>query len=111
MANYAPFNIFNELENNYIDLGVLDAKFQFELKYKPIRGLELSALGASSTQPTSQQHNIKDNSNQALAYRAMPNGIIRDANKFLSITIRTIPLNCLTRCSRKAASCTRQTTG
>ena len=83
VANYAPFNIFNELDNNYIDLGVLDAKFQFELKYKPIRGLELTALGAFKHAATSQQHNIKDNSNQALTYRAMPNGIIRDANKFL----------------------------
>ena len=46
VANYAPFNIFHELDNNYIDLNVLDAKFQFELKYKPIKDLELAALGA-----------------------------------------------------------------
>lgn len=46
VANYAPFNIFNELDNNYIDLNVLDAKFQAEIKFKPIRGLELSVLGA-----------------------------------------------------------------
>lgn len=83
VANYAPFNIFNELDNNYIDLGVLDAKFQFELKYKPFRDLELSALGAFKQTAATQQHNIKDNSNQALAYRAMPNSIIRDANKLL----------------------------
>lgn len=83
VANYAPFNIFNELNNNYIDLGVLDAKFQFELKYKPIRDLEFTALGAFKRASTTQQHNIRDNSNQALAYRAMPNGIIRDANKYL----------------------------
>ena len=82
-ANYAPFNIFNELENNYIDLGVQDAKFQVELKYKPIQGLELAMLGAFKHTTTSQQHNIKDNSNQALAYRAMQNSIIRDANKYL----------------------------
>ena len=83
VANYAPFNIFNELENNFIDLNVLDAKFQAELRYKPIRGLELSLLGAFKHTAASQQHNIRDNSNQALAYRAMPNGIIRESNKYL----------------------------
>ena len=29
--NYADFNIFNELENNYIDMNVVDLKFQGEL--------------------------------------------------------------------------------
>ena len=27
VANYAPFNIFHELDNNYIDLNTLDARF------------------------------------------------------------------------------------
>ena len=83
VANFAPFNIFNELNNNYIDLNVLDAKFQLELKYKPIKGLELSALGAFKYMASTQEHNVKDNSNQAMAYRAMSNGIIREANKYL----------------------------
>nr|DAF61526.1 MAG TPA: TonB-linked outer membrane protein, SusC/RagA family [Siphoviridae sp. ctJ0s2] len=82
-ANYAPFNIFNELENNYIDLDVLDAKFQAELRFKPIRGLELTLLGAFKHTAASQQHNVRDNSNQALAYRAMPNSVIRESNKYL----------------------------
>ena len=80
VANFAPFNIFNELN---IDLNVLDAKFQLELKYKPIKGLELSALGAFKYMASTQEHNVKDNSNQAMAYRAMSNGIIREANKYL----------------------------
>ena len=83
IANFAPFNIHHELENNYIDLNVLDAKFQFELKYKPIKELELSALGAFKYALTSQEHKMKDQSNQAMAYRAMPNAIIRDANPYL----------------------------
>ena len=69
-SNYAPFNILNELENNYMDLNIVDVKFQGELKWKPIAGLEFSALGAVKYQGTSQEHNIKDNSNQAEAYRA-----------------------------------------
>ena len=83
VANYAPFNIFNELNNNYIDLNTLDARFQLELKYKPVKGLELSLLGAFKYMASTQEHFVKDESNQALAYRAMANGIIRDANKYL----------------------------
>ena len=83
VLNYAPFNVFHELENNYIDLNVLDAKFQFELKYKPIKDLELAALGAFKYATTSQEHKVFDTSNQAEAYRAMPNAIIRDKNYLL----------------------------
>ena len=43
--NYARFNIFDELANNYIDVDVMDLKFQGELSWKPILGLELKALG------------------------------------------------------------------
>ncbi len=54
-ANYAPFNILNELENNSIDVNVIDAKFQGELKFKPIRDLELAVLGAVKYTGTSQE--------------------------------------------------------
>jgi TonB-linked SusC/RagA family outer membrane protein len=81
--NYASFNIMNELDNNYMDLNVTDLKFQAELKYKPIRGLELSALGAAKYAGTSNQHTITENSNQALAYRAMDDSTIREKNSYL----------------------------
>ena len=81
--NYADFNIFNELENNYLDINVVDLKFQGEMKWKPVKGLELAALGAVKYQATSQEHTITDYSNQALAYRAMPTTHIRDNNPFL----------------------------
>ena len=71
------------MNNNYIDLNTLDARFQLELKYKPVKGLELSVLGAFKYMASTQEHFVKDESNQALAYRAMSNGIIRDANKYL----------------------------
>ena len=82
-SNYAPFNIMHELETNYIDVNYLDAKFQGELKYKPIKDLEISVLGAMKYTTTSQEYKIMDDSNQAEAYRAMGNSIIRDANKYL----------------------------
>ena len=82
-SNYAPFNIMNELETNYIDVNFIDAKFQAELKWKPIKDLELSALGALKYTTTSQEYKILDSSNQAESYRAMGNSLIRDANKYL----------------------------
>jgi len=82
-TNYAPFNIHNELDNNYMDLNVVDTKFQGELKYKPIRDLEISLLGAIKYATTSQEHKIKDGSNQAATYRAMDNSQIRNANRYL----------------------------
>jgi len=83
VRNYAPFNIKHELENNYLDLNISDLKFQMDLRYKPIRELELAALGAIQYQATSQEHNITDFSNQAVAYRTMPTTTIRDRNPFL----------------------------
>ncbi len=81
--NYAPFNILTELDNNYMDINVGDYKFQGELSWKPVKQLELTAMGAIRHQQTSQQHYVKDYSNQALAYRWMPTTTIRDNNPYL----------------------------
>ena len=81
--NYAPFNIKDELNNNYIDLNVQDIRVQGEIKYKVIPELELSAIAAAKYTQTSQEHNILDGSNQAQAYRAMGTSTIRSSNPFL----------------------------
>ena len=81
--NYAPFNIFSELDANYLDLGVNDFRIQGELKYKPVTKVELSILGAAKNSSTSQEHYILDESNQAMAYREMSTSTIRNANPFL----------------------------
>jgi hypothetical protein len=81
--NYAPFNIYHELANNYMDLNVFDFRVQARLNYKPVRTVELSALAAAKYSSTSSEHYILDNSNQALAYRAMPTSAIRDKNPLL----------------------------
>ena len=78
--NYAPFNIFSELANNYINLDIYDMKFQGEVSWKPIRGLELKAMGAYRVAKTTQEHFILNNSNQAEAYRAG----VDDPNKMYS---------------------------
>ena len=81
--NYADFNILDELENNFMELNVVDLKFQGELKWKILKGLEATALGAVKYQSTAQEHTISDFSNQAQAYRAMPTTVVRDNNPFL----------------------------
>lgn len=83
VRNYAPFNIFRELENNYLSLDVVDMKFQGELKYKPISKVELAVLGAYKYSTTTNAATITDQSNQAWAYRAMDDATMRDANPWL----------------------------
>lgn len=86
IANYAPFNILRELNNNYIELNVVDVKFQGELKWKVLPELEVSALGAVRYQTSSQEHNILDDSNQAIAYRSgLDDATIRKENDWLYI--------------------------
>ena len=83
IRNYAPFNIHHELSNNYMQLDVVDLKFQAELKYKPIRTVELSALAAYKYSTTTQAHFITEQSNQAMAFRMMDDATMRDANPWL----------------------------
>ena len=84
--NYSNFNILHELENNYLNLNVLDLKFQGELKWKIFKNLEFGVLGALNYKTTSQEHFIKESSNQVLAYNAgiIPEDVtIRDSNPYL----------------------------
>ena len=88
--NYATFNIFDELEQNSIDLNVTDLKFQGELSYKPIvkqdQTLEFNVLGSMRVANSEQNHYVMDNSNMANAYRAgidPENAIVRSSNSYL----------------------------
>lgn len=84
--NYADFNIFDELDNNYIVNEMVDVKFQGQLEYKPLPGLTLRALGSFRYSSTQQEHYVTDHSNQAMAYRAgitPENSTIREANPYL----------------------------
>ncbi|KGF43104.1 membrane protein [Prevotella denticola DNF00960] len=83
VRNYAPFNIHHELANNFIDFDVLDLKVQAELKYKPVSKVQLSVLGAYKYSITSQATQIREGSNMAMAYRAMDDATIRNANPWL----------------------------
>ncbi len=67
---FAPFNIINELENNYLSLGQIDFKIQGGIKYKIIPSLTYSIDGAYRFAKTDRQHYIKENSNMAQVFRA-----------------------------------------
>lgn len=81
--NYTDFNIKHELNNNYMDLSVSGFKFQGEVKWTIIPGLEWSNIGAIKYDAASTEHHIKDASNQANAYRAMGNSLTQTNNPYL----------------------------
>lgn len=81
--SYAPFNIHNELANNYVDLRVLDLKFQGEMKWNIMQGLDFSVLGALKYSNSGNKHYVKDDANQAMAYRAMDDGRMIAGNGYL----------------------------
>ena len=90
VRNYTSFNIFDELQSNYIDVEVTDLKFQGELNIKPIikqdQTLEFNLLGSMRSVNSEQNHYVLENSNQANAYRAgiIPeNASIRASNPYL----------------------------
>lgn len=85
---YTDFNIFNELENNYNDIQVNELMFRGELEYKPVKTVTLTGLISTRMSHTKRQHNVKDDSNQANAYRAGvdatdDNSTVRDSNPLL----------------------------
>ncbi|MEO7768584.1 MAG: SusC/RagA family protein, partial [Ferruginibacter sp.] len=81
--NFAPFNIINELANNYLDINVIDLKLQGELGYKITNHLRYDFIGAVRYVRSTREHQITENANMANAYRSNGNATIAAANKFL----------------------------
>ena len=82
--NYAPLNILDESENNFINLKVQDVKFQTDFSLPLFKDkLKYTFTGAIRYANSTSQHNITEDSNVAGAYRAAGNTIIRDRNPFL----------------------------
>ena len=81
--NYAPFNILHELENHTLDIKMMDTKLQGELEIKPIKGLEIRAIGSFRYVLTTREQKINEKSNQAMAYRANEDTYVNDHNRYL----------------------------
>lgn len=83
--NYAPFNIINEVNKNYIDLNQLDLKLQGELNYQILKTLKYDFVGSVRFVNTTTEHKVEEGSNMAEAYRADGSQVIRWRNKFLYV--------------------------
>jgi len=81
--DYAPFNILNELNNNYIKLKLMDLKVQGAITYKILPSLTYSVNGMYRYYNSERQHYITENSNLAQAYRATSDLVINKSNRFL----------------------------
>jgi len=81
--NFAPFNILQETKSNYTDLGLIDLKLQGNLSYKFKNHFSYEFTGAIRYAKTTIEHKVYETSNEANAYRANPNSIVNDRNKFL----------------------------
>ncbi len=81
--NYAPFNILQELEENFIDINVIDASAQTDFEMRPIKNLVVKSVLQARFANTIRSHVVTENSNQAEAYRANQTQFIQDANNLL----------------------------
>lgn len=81
--NWAPFNIIDELKNNFIDINVIDLKLQGELGYKISKHLRYDFVGALRYVKSTREHQITENSNMANAYRSNGTATIIEGNKYL----------------------------
>jgi TonB-linked SusC/RagA family outer membrane protein len=82
-VNYAPFNIINELNTNFMKLGLIDFKMQGGLGYKIIPQLEYSINAAWRYVKAESQTHVLENSNMAQAYRAASSAISIGNNEYL----------------------------
>ncbi|CAL2105726.1 TonB-dependent starch-binding outer membrane protein SusC [Tenacibaculum sp. 190524A02b] len=81
--NWAPFNILEELENNFIDINQRDIRFQIDASYKITDNLTYDFNGAARYVNSVREHQVREQSNVVRAYNADDTTIIRDANIFL----------------------------
>ncbi|MBL0740418.1 SusC/RagA family TonB-linked outer membrane protein [Chryseolinea lacunae] len=81
--NYAPFNILNEIDKNYINLNQLDLKIQGEVGYKITKSLKYDFIGSVRRVTTGTEHSVAEGSNMAEAYRAANSQVVKQGNKFL----------------------------
>ncbi|MEK6476870.1 SusC/RagA family TonB-linked outer membrane protein [Catalinimonas sp. 4WD22] len=81
--NYAPFNILEELDLNYIDVRVADISAQADFNFKILDKLTFRSTMQGRYAATNREHIIHEWSNQAEAYRADGTQYIQDANQLL----------------------------
>lgn len=81
--NWAPANILNEINNNYMDIDVKDIRIQADLEYKITPKIIYNGSITARYANTTREHNVLEKSNVVGAYNAAENTIVRDKNIFL----------------------------
>lgn len=81
--NWAPFNILNELDNNYMTYNVKDIKFQVDLDYKIHKNLTFNSSGSVRYVDSNRNHEIHEGSNIVGAYNAYDSKQTIDSNPYL----------------------------
>jgi len=81
--NFAPFNILEELELNFMDITVSDISAQTDFEIKPIKDLSIKGVLQARYANTRRDHTVHERSNQAEAYRANSTQFIQEANNLL----------------------------
>ncbi len=81
--NYAPFNILDELQYNFMEIQVADVSAQTDFEINPIKDLSIKGVFQARYANTKRDHTVNENSNQAEAYRANDTQFIQDANNLL----------------------------
>jgi TonB-linked SusC/RagA family outer membrane protein len=81
--NYAPFNILQELDLNFINIKVSDVSTQADLKYDIRDNITFSSTVQGRYATTKREHVIHEKSNQAEAYRADDTQFFQESNPLL----------------------------
>ena len=81
--NWAPFNIFNEYDNNKMNISVLDFKVQGEGTYRLNQNMAIKALLSMRQAYTSTTHEVHEGSNIVQAFRANENPFVAQQNIYL----------------------------
>lgn len=79
-ANFAPFNIIHEMNNNFVDVALKEIRFQVDGLWKITNNLNLATILSARTTSAQSEHISTELSNVAQSYRAMENTAIRSAN-------------------------------
>lgn len=82
-ANFAPFNIIHEMNNNFVDVTLKEIRFQLDGQWRITSDLSLATIASARSTSAQSEHISTELSNVALSYRAMESTAIRGANNKL----------------------------
>lgn len=83
-SGYEPFNILNELQNNFVDMKTRELKLQADVGLKLSKNLTYNGLVSGRLTTAASDHSITERSNTAQAYRDVSSNLdIRNSNQYL----------------------------